>query len=350
MKISRMAEENVVPTWALKNEKADEIEKSRKILAEGLQHFNLQACNKDGKVDEQVLTTECDRIDVCVSSDETYYYPNNWHKDDISHLKEYAKVAGLDSSHVVGLDPDSVLEALSELQNVYTAHNEAPTLTKTASTNDETEITPNDFRFDPFRLGELLDAKKAQPDVWETVSKQNSLRSKPMMESSVRPIRGGEDTSVSNNPSLAANQNSIDNPNAIQQMAESEIVDNGARLAAEQAAKVAAKKAEHSQWEQDKIDAMEYSGIVSKGKVFPTEAMNAQTGIRDTVMAAHSDYDPNNLPEKTAGEQIKEQNEIRRQSIQREEVEDTELDKLKSQSSFGVSDAFAESLKQQLGK
>ena len=133
------------------------------------------------------------------------------------------------------------------------------------------------------------------------------------MESAVRPIRGGEETSINNNPSLAANQNSIENPNAIQQMVESEVQDTGARLAAEQAAKVEAKKTEHAQWEQDKVDAMEGNDIIPKGKVFPTEALNAQPGIKSSVMAAHSDFDPkNDLPEKTAGEKAAEENNARR--------------------------------------
>ena len=351
MKISRMADEHTIPSWALKNDKADEIERTRKILARELKHFNCASVSREG-VTEDALTLECDRIDQCAESGETYYYPTDWNDEHVSHLKEYAKVAGLNESNLVGLDTPSVMEALASIEDdteIHLASNESA-MTKTASSNADNEITLDDFRFDPFKLDALLNKEASKPDVWETVGRQSDLTNKPSMYASVRAIRGGEDTSISNRPSLAENQNSINNPDAIKEMVESDIPDTGARLAAEKAAREQLKSDEHTAWKQNKIEAMSKQ-LMPSGRVFPTESLNAQSGIKSSIMAAHSTFDPEkDLPAQTEGEMIKEKNASRKQSIQREEVADNDWDSAKQQSSFGISDTFAESLKKHLRK
>ena len=107
--------------------------------------------------------------------------------------------------------------------------------------------------------------------------------------------------------------------------------------------KAAGRETHHKEWEQEKIDAMEKSEIIPKGNVFPTEAMNAQPGIRGDV------FDFDNIPEKTAGEQISDRNEEHRKEIQGNDKEEHEFT-MKSATVRGISDTFSSELEKALKK
>jgi hypothetical protein len=195
---------------------------------------------------------------------------------------------------------------------------------------------------DPFKLDEKADTSHMDKANWEDVQRQSSLNDKPAMMGSVRPIRGGEDYNANPFSQTARGQNSIDNPDAIKALAESEEEDTGARLRKENEQKEEAKKAEHERWQKDKIASMEDSDIIPKGNIFPTESMTAQPGLKEDVF----NFD---VPDKTEGEKIAEANEERRKAIQGEDKEQHEFE-LKTSPKAEISDTFADALKKALRK
>ena len=83
---------------------------------------------------------------------------------------------------------------------------------------------------------------------------------------------------------------------------------------------------------------MNKKDAVAGRKVFPTESLNAQPGIKGEV------FDYSKLPEKTAGELLKEQNEDRRKQIRGESKPKHEFNIAKN-STRSISDDFSGELK-----
>ena len=95
---------------------------------------------------------------------------------------------------------------------------------------------------------------------------------------------------------------------------------------------------------------MTHLNIISKGKVFPTESLNAQGGMGEskTRFGIYSDVDPKNLPEKTAGELISENNKVRKEKITRNEAEKDNWQHARKAQVRSISDDFSDSLKKYL--
>ena len=87
MKIFKMANEQNVPEWSVKAEIA-----SSKIKQVENAKINLTASNK---VTDDIISEECNNIELCVSKNEPYYCNASWNNETISHLKEYASACGM---------------------------------------------------------------------------------------------------------------------------------------------------------------------------------------------------------------------------------------------------------------
>jgi hypothetical protein len=172
-----------------------------------------------------------------------------------------------------------------------------------------------------------------------------------MMTNAVKSIGGGEDYFANSDVPLAKNQNSIVNPQAIEQLANSETEDTGARLAREAKEREEAAVERHEKWQQDKIKAMEHLEDLPKGTVFPTEVMNANPGLNgpSSQMGVYASFDKDDIPDKTVGESLADKNEERRRAIQGEDKEKHDFG-IQSQASRTVSDPLYESLKKSLNK
>jgi len=334
MKINRVADEKTIPDWCLegKNKPVEKYLESKGINNKDIQRIN--SLPDKGTLTEDQLVQERDNIEKCAERKEQYHFNSNWDKKTVDSLKEYAKVCGLKD------------EKFNPVSSDYTKELETLSLKK----EDIMKTSKQDVKleFDPFHLKEV-DQKESKKDDWEKVSKTPSLDDKPSMNTgAIRASRGGEDYSINAYTQTARGQNTIGNPDAIKNLIEDKQEDTGARLKKENEQKRQARKKNHEEWQKEKIEAMSQLEIVAKGKVFPTESMNAQPGIKNANMGAFSKFDPASIPDKTAGEQLAEKNKERKQSIQRKAEKDADWQNLKSASKGTISDNFSESLKKKL--
>lgn len=298
---------------------------------------------KDEAVDETVLAFECDKIEKCASENKPYFYNKHWGQESVSQLKEYASVCGLSSENVIAAE-FAFLEPAEGLQKAASA---TPT-TKTAETVEKKTMKID--LGDAFRFEEKIAAATRQERDWQVNTPSQKLELNPVMTGGIVPVRGGENYNIQNTPKLANNQNSMANPHAIEELANSEQLDTGARLAKERQERVAQKEQNKKQWQQDLIDSMVHKDIVAHGKVFPTETLNAQPGLGSPASRRIAgNFDPANVADKTAGEQLKEQNKARHEAISRPR-EEFNWEEARGQTVRGISDSFTDSLKKAMGK
>jgi hypothetical protein len=343
MKINRTQDANSVPDWAVKGSKIEAIEKNNDLLRAGVDRINATASSK---VDGLCLFSECEQIEKCASSGQTYYFNSTWSDSDVSHLREYASVCGLKREAMVGVDPTSMIETQASSESFVKLASAEPQVSSL-------ETALKDALGDPFHIEERTNMSHMEKENWERITPSASLLDNPTeaMKGGILPLRGGEDTRISNTPDLPSNQNSMFDPDAIKKLNESEVEDTGVRLARERKEREDARANKHSEWEQEKIAKMQADNFQAQGVVFPTEMATVGSGVSGQRMGAYSDYDLKNLPEKTAGEKLAAHNEARKASIQREASpkDESNWDEVKSAPSRMISDVFAEELRKSLG-
>jgi hypothetical protein len=335
MKIFRVSDEKVAPIWAFGSKDLDKYEETEAV---NLERLNI---TPPQEVSEETLLTECKQIEACASSGKVYHYNTAWTPSHIAHLKEYAFACGMGSSQFKGVDPQLVIEDTKQVTKEASA---ARNIKMAAVDDGKLKLDLGD----PFHLDERSNTDHMGKAKWQEVKKQANMQEAPVMLSgSIIPIRGGEDYRTNANTlANAKNQNSIADPDAIKKLAEGP-EDTGSRLKRLQQEKEEAKKQEHLNWQKDIVEAMEHKDIVPKGKVFPTESMNAQPGLNtpSSKRGVYAKFDPEFIPEKTEGEKIKDQNAEYRKSINpRTEKAKTEWE-LSQQASRKISDVFADELK-----
>lgn len=335
MKIFRVAEEKVAPSWAFGNKSLDDYQEKEMV---DLERLNVTPSQN---VTEETLLAECKHIELCASSGKTYHYNSTWSDSHISHLKEYASVCGLTS--VKGIDPKVVIEDRTQI--TQEAQNSRNIKVASVALPDQKKIDLGD----PFHLEERSDISHMEKTKWQEVKKQANMKEVPvMLNGNIIPIRGGEDYFKNSDiKANAKNQNSIADPDTIKNLAEGTKEDNGMMLKRLQKEKEEMKKQTHASWQKDIVDSMEYKEIVPRGKVFPTESMNAQSGLNSpsSKMGVYAKFDPENIPSKTQGELIKEQNEAEHKRINpRAEKAKYEFE-MSHQANRKISDVFSEQLK-----
>lgn len=341
MKINRAQDVHSVPDWVTAGTHIEAIEKNAKLLAAGIERLNATASSD---VDEMCLFAECEQIEKCASSQEKYYFNSTWKSEDLNHLKEFASICGLDSSLMVGIDPTTVIEKEAS----------SNTMVKTASTavqESSLERGLKEALGDPFHIEARTNTDHMDKADWQKITPEAKMTNSPdiSLAGGVLPLRGGEDYRISNQPSLASNQNSIVDPGALDRLWASEEEGNGERLAREAKERIDSRSAKHSEWQQEKVAQMEADGWEAPGTIFPTEVVDAGSGISSSFMGAYSAADLSDLPEKTAGESLSSHNDDRKASIQRDDVDDDrEWDRIKKAPSVRVSDHFMDELKKRL--
>ena len=334
MKINRVSDEKLAPSWAFASKSLDTYEQEAAAIKKDVDRINVVAADK---VDEATLAKECEAIEICAKSNKTYHYNSNWSENDVNHLKEYASAVGLKKEQVKGIDPTPLVNEMKEMEkNVEASNNQ---MTRTASA----KLVLND----PFHFDKLSDTSHMDKAKWQDVKKQANLAEAPsMMSGAVKPLRGGEDFNKANEPKMPSNQNSIRNPDAIKNLVEGKTIDNGARLKAEKQAREEAKIQDKKDWEKKLVAAMTHLDIVPHGCVFPTETMDANPGLNtpSSRMGVFAKFDVNSIPERTEGEMIKQAKQAEKESIQRPVKEKAGF-KMEKASVNGISDVFAEQLK-----
>jgi hypothetical protein len=328
MNILRVADEQSIPWFMTEEQKPS-------IPTEEVEEINVSE-----EVDELVLAQECDRIEACSSNGKPYHYNSNWDDGVVRHLREYAIACGMDLSKFKGFNPVDIQRESASDTMVRTAQAAAP--------SEETQNLRGVWK-DPFRIDERSDTSHMEPANWEQVKKQDNLSEPSLFTGDVIAIGGGENYFENSDVNPAPNQNSITNPDAIKEFAESETPDNGERLKQQAKDKEEQKKANHTEWQQDKADEMSGGDIIPKGTVFPTESLNAHTGLNhEPVQGGVYGSGKQTLPDLTEGEKIAKHNKEYKASIQRPKEND-DWEKPCKQSSRQISDDFASSLASNLG-
>lgn len=327
MEINKVREEKIVPQWANKNNYSSLENESNERLSK-LASKNLN---------EQRITEELDLVEKCAGTKSSYHYNTAWGEEAVSKIKEYAEIVGLDKSKVV---------AVENAQNIIKASSSQ--MIKTASLDEKLQSIWGD----PFHFDRHSDMTHMNKKDTQELTKQSMLKDRPDVDGkSVIAIRGGENYNSNSDIRNAPGTNSMVSPNAIEEMINNKVEDTGVRLGREREERENQKRVDHENWQKDVISAMTKNDIVPKGSVFHTESLFVQPGLNtpSSQMGIYSKFDKNNVPDKTAGESIKEQNSERKKSIQRAEKND-EWQTPSHQASAKISDSFSESLKKHLGK
>ena len=321
MKINRMAEENKAPSWAFESQESQSQMDSKILLSKDVER--LISLPVKGDLSEDQLVEERDVIEKCASSNKKYFYNVGWGDNIVNALKEYASVCGIDlkSLQPLSFDYISNIKRLSSNDSII----------KTAS-SEKSNLT-----VDAFKIDEKINALDKEESNWQEVRPSIKLNNKPsLISNTVRSLRGGEDYLANSIPQTARGQNSILDPNAIDNYVKDSKEDVGDKIIRENKQKMDQYKNRKAEWEKEIIEGN--NSIVdmgSRGKVFVTESMNVQSGIKGDVF----NYDV--MPEKTVGETIKDINEERQKN--KKHTFET-----KGQSSASISDDFTESLKKYL--
>ncbi len=322
MKINRMATEKLAPDWIF----------TQKNTAENLDKANVSNEEMERIASMPIAPTEDDLvseksvIEKCAASKKPYHFNAKWSDEVKSELKEYASICGMNESKLKPVDPEVVAEDIKTISSNVA--------------NSATVKTATKIDFDPFYIDKKLTDEDAPRIPWEKIAPQSKMAEKPTM-SGIVPVRGGEDYFANSESKVAKGQNSISDPNAIGKFAENNVEDTGARLQREKQEKEDNKKTRHQDWEKEKLGAMADNKIPSR-KVFPTESMNAQPGIKGKGV-----FDFDSIPTQTDGEKIKESNAQRKEQIRGKSKERHQFTVEKNPTSQ-ISDTFAEELKKHL--
>jgi hypothetical protein len=319
MKINRMAEENLTPSWAFNSKTEAFFDKAIKP-----EEINRLA-NMSNEISEEEITIEKDKIEVSASAKSNYHYNANWSESTKSELKEYALACGMNMDNFKSIEPSKI--------SSYASSN---TMVKTASATSGLVLS------DPFKLDTVGNKEHMDKAEWENITKEAKLSDKPTMNGIV-PVRGGENYLTNSESKVAKGQNSITDPNAIGKLAESSKEDNGERLRRENKEKEESKKTRHNEWQEAKVASLQNDKALPNRSVFPTESLNAQPGIRGNV------FDFTTVPEKTEGEKIREANEDRKKNIRGNEKAKYDFSAQKAPTR-SISEDFSSELKKALNK
>ena len=322
-------------------------------------------------LDEDTLVSEMDLIERTASSGKNYYYSSKWSPEMVCSLKEFACACEY-KGKMIEVDPEN-----EDIKGLAVVASEHATLEKQASAN---EPKPKDDSLvsqlsealgDPFKLSDVGDvtqitgenlhktkeqkaaAKAEAKKEWEKVTPSSKLgdASSITLTNSIVPLAGEYEYDKSPNLRVKPGQNSVARPDAIGDLIKSE--DTGERLHKENAQRSKERKAEKKMWEKDEVKRAKDlgAGAFPRGSVFMTESMNAQPGIRDGLVQAGVYQEAKaELPDRTAGEKLAEQNKSRKAGIQRQKEGARAWEKVVGASRHEISDVFAEAIEKSLGQ
>lgn len=321
------------PDWA---DEANLVKKyASQITVEDWQRISV------ADVDDDRLVEELDIIEKCAASKQPYFYSAGWNKEAAASIREYASVCGCDIVCVNTEDKEV---------KAYAAINSKPVEKIASATPAQKPVVIPFEMIDAFKLDQKGNTDFLKKADWEKVTPSATTETSDGAAGGIRRMKSTlEDNNVNPHLAIRPGQNSVTAPDAIGQLAGSKVEDNGTRLKRENAERAEQRAADKKLWEKEatqKAEALGY-GSLSFSTVKPTEASYAHSGVRDNPVVKAE-----NMPEKTAGEQLKDANQDRKSGIQRKKEEDRSWDNLSNQHQpmSGIGDVFAEELKARLQK
>jgi len=310
-----------VPDWLLKTilpnlKSREEVSAAVKVPKSG------DLTNVKTKIEESSKTGN----DVCVNANLT--------SDQKKELEEYAQVCKVDPKKIVQVSEKDVL----------------------VSTKKAEVVKPVPDK-DPFgTLDSFADPKNFEKNKdWNKVKKSQKVnaqgRSEPSAtkEGTVTRVDGVEKYEGQRVVGVRPGENSIAAPDNIGETAKSTEKSSAQTIRDANKERKDKISFDKKKWEDNVKE--KNSGIISKGGIKLTEASPQQshTKVADGQHSIFDKKDPtSSVPEKTAGETLKEKNEQRKASIQRPKTDDKSWDKVQSSKKPVISDLFFEELKKRL--
>jgi hypothetical protein len=276
-------------------------------------------------------------MERCKESGEKFYFGERTSESVKRDLNEYAEAIGMPREMVEEVSMDRV--AKSKMARELTV--EEPV--KEDSTQPIFDIISQPST-DPGAF--------KKNDSWKSAesSKARSLSDRPSGEG-IAAVRGGEEYEADPVKRVKPGENSIDDPDAIGSLSSSTEKTNADLIRESNAAKRKEAVFDVEEWQAAKKAEMDGASIIpdaGKRRVeSPYSQNHSPNGPWNQSIMSNPDSDP--MPDKTAGEQIVNENEQRKASISRE-VQDDEWENMESSVSSKVSDIFYDSLKKELGK
>lgn len=304
-------------------------------------------------VTSQTIHNVCSHIEEIAEDPSCSFCINGTWDDDVkSYLREYAIACGLDRSRIVEASKEQIELTL---QNIKESKREKEALSKYASKevqevqeeSNELADSLSNVMSDPFKIDEKLADDRNIHEDWEQISYAKNLKDKPSTKG-INAIRGGENYNESPEYKGASNQNSILEPNKIEDLFNSETMDVGERIRQEKG-EILKERMDAQQKDRDAslTEASEQLSIMTIGNVFPTESLTAQTGIKGRMGGSLMDFE--SIPEKTEGEMFKEMQQEKTSSIQREKKSDRSWEKVDN-NVRSISEDFVKDLERLMGK
>lgn len=334
-KLFKNANSEQFPAWADADSQAKDI--ASKISPDDWQRMSSPS------IDDDQLIQELDLIEQKAASGEMYVYNVCWGQEAVSSIREYATIHGCDA---IGVNPDSI-----EVKAYFAVGSGG--LSKSAVIEDEKSNQLPFEVIDAFRFDEKGDLSHMDKKDWEKITPEEKMGTPDVIRmSSDSVVRLGsctEDNNLSPHMAQRRGQNSVLNPEAIEETIKSDVEDTGERLKRENKERSEERAVERKSWEREAVKKAEDLGYgsLSLGSIKPATGMHAHSGIKDEPFPKAE-----KLPEKTRGEKLKDVNDERKASIQRSKEDDRSWagTEQQRQTTADVSDTFAQSLKEQLNK
>lgn len=304
-----------IPDWLLKTvlpnmKNREEISSAIKVSKYG------DLTEVKSKIEESAKTGK----DICVNANLT--------SDQKRELEEYAQVCKVDPKKIVQVSEKDI----------------AISVKKTEKVNSKPER-------DPFGvIDSFADPKSFEKNRgWEKPNKASKSSSQGRTEGRVNRVDGVEKYEDQMVVGVKPGENSIAVPNNIENTANTKEKSNAEIIRESNQKRKDKISFKAKEWE-DGVKS-QHSGIISNNGIKLTEA-SPQQGHSKVAEGQHSLFDKKDhtpsIPEKTAGECLKEKNESRKASIQRKKSEDKSWDKVTSSKKPVVSDLLFHELKKRI--
>lgn len=326
MKLNKISDENSSMSWFCDN-KVVEVPQSE--------------IDRLSTVNKKNIESEYCHLERCANSNTKYFCSSSVGEDNVKNLREYAAVLKMPMENFVNVDIGNKGD-----KNIKTA---------SASINDNELLDGlKSAMSDPFKIDEKINSREKVKSDWQNITGQKNLKDEPNIRGGIVAVRAEENYNLNIDSKVAPGQNSILNPDAIGSFMNDKKEDTGVRLARERKEKEEQKIANKEQWQKDIVDSMKDKSLLTKGNVFPTESMVAQSGIKEdsSKFSMFSKFDNNVIADRTVGEKIADNNNERKQSIQRK-VDSSDKDswqKPQGQNGRKISDVFGNELLKYLKK
>ncbi len=279
---------------------------------------------------EDAFTSELDTIEKCATSQTAYFYNASWDAEVTGRLQEFASAYNVKAIAANPADP-----------LVQAAKTQTTEVVKTASVATA-KIQPIAMT-DPFQLESKGNMDHMTKAAWQQPTSEAKVINPNIFMNSGAVIRmsGNEDTRVHSHLKAIPGQNSVTNPNALQDLAEQ--VDTGVRLRQEAKDRTEQRQASGKTWETEVAQAGKVAGAAAKSNIIPAAAAPASGKAFGSL---HLDE----VPAKTTGEQLKSQSDARRSGIQRSVDTEHAWDGLQGTTKAKVGDLLLAGLEAGLNK